>query len=316
MSRGLVPIDRFLITLTLVALGSCGTPSEPPTATLTTNPAAPPEVAVPVVKGPRHDEITGAIRALTDRHACNRVTGCPGLVGLFQYRGDLIAPATEALARPDRGDGHWTIVLPEALGQLGDARATAPLVKLLGDRRWEIRIAAAIGLAHLGKLADASALPELTRLAALPDNEPGAGGDLAFRAALELALMRIDDAHAKEHRATLRALVPSERERVLATPPPMLDVLIAIIGHGRLSESLPAVRAALATGNRFVVATALEVAGRLQDNGSIPAILPLLEDTNPTLRRSAFATLSQITGASFDTAAQWREWAARVGIVE
>lgn len=283
---------------------------------MATTPAAASDTGVTdvAVAGPRHAEIMAAIKALTDRQACNRVTGCPGLVGLFQYGPDLIAPATEALARSDRGDGHWTIVLPEALGQLADARATGPLVVLLADRRWEIRIAAALGLAHLGAKADPSALPALTKLAALPDNEPGAGGDLAFRAALELALMNLDSAHAKDHRATLRALVPTKSERVVAMPPPVLDVLVAIIGHGRLSECLPAVRAALTTGNRFVVATALDVAGRLQDNGAIPIILPILDDANPTLRRSAFSALSQITGATFDTSAQWRDWATRVGV--
>jgi len=254
-----------------------------------------------------------AIKALTDRHACNRVTGCPGLVGLFQYGPELIQPAAEALARPDRGDGHWTIVLPEALGQLEDTRATEPLLRLLNDRRWEVRIAAALGLAHLAGRAGATALPELTRLAALPDNEPLAGGDLGFRAALELALMRIDSANGKAHRATLLGLVPATPELIVGVPAPILDVLVSIIGHGRLTEALPAVRAALTTGNRFVVATALDVAGRLHDNGAIPAILPILEDTNPTLRKSAFSALSQITGATFDTAEQWRAWAARVG---
>jgi len=310
-----VPIDRYLVAFLLVTATACGAPDGasvdaslgvPPDATARTQ-AAP---------GPRHDEIMAAIKALTDRHACNRVTGCPGLVGLFQYGPDLIAPAAEALARPDRGDGHWSILLPEVLGQLADPRATTPLVTLLGDRRWEIRIAAAIGLAHLGDTAEPSALAELTRLAALPDNEPGAGGDLGFRAALELALMRIDTAHAKQHRTTLVSLIPSERERVLAVPPPVLDVLVAIIGHGRLSECLPAVRGGLATGNRFVVATSLDVAGRLQDNGAIIQILPLLEDQNPTLRKLAFGALSQITGASFDSARQWRDWATRVGIVQ
>lgn len=303
-------MTALIVASTLPLFASCGAPPEAPPAQVA-DVATAPSTAEPA-KGPRHDQIMDAIKALTDRHACNRVTGCPGLVGLFQYGPELIQPATEALARADRGDGHWTIVLPEALGQLEDGRATAPLVHLLGDRRWEVRISAAIGLAHLAGRADATALPALTRLAALPDNEPGAGGDLAFRAALELALMRIDGANAKAHRTTLLGLIPSDKDKVVAVPAPILDVLVSIIGHGRLSEALPAVRAALTTGNRFVVATALEVAGRLQDNGSIPVILPILEDANPTLRKSAFGTLSQITGATFDTAAEWRAWAARV----
>jgi len=297
----------------LAALTACST-REPPVDVATApapSASAPNAAATPPAKGPRHDAIVDKLLALRDRQACNRVTGCPGLVELFQYGPELIAPATEALFLPNRGDGHWTIALPELLGQLGDASAAEPLVRLLADRRWEIRIAAAVGLAHLGPKAGAAAKSELERLAALPDNDPTAGGDLAFRAALELALMRIDEASTKVHRAALLALIPQRRETVLGTPAPILDVLVSLVGHARLSEALPGVREALGTGNRFVVVSALDVAGRLQDSGAIVPILPLLEDANPTIRRTAFAALTKITGASFDTAEQWREWARR-----
>lgn len=308
-----------LRVLCLAALAACST-REPPDreghadgGPATTPTAA--EVAAPPGKGPRHDAIVGKILALRDRHACNRVTGCPGLVELFQYGPELIAPAAEALFLPNRGDGHWTIALPELLGQLGDPSAAEPLVRLLADRRWEIRIAAAVGLGHLGPKAGASARAELERLAALPDNDPLGGGDLALRAALEFALMRVDDANAKAHRANLIGLVPQRPETVRGTPAPILDVLVTLVGHARLSEALPGVREALGTGNRFVVASALDVVGRLQDSGAIVPILPLLEDDNPTIRRTAFAALTKITGASFDTAGQWRDWARRMKLL-
>jgi len=259
-------------------------------------------------------DIEQALQALADRQACNRVTGCPGLVALFRFGPDLIAPAADAMARPNRGDGHWTIVLPELLGQLGDPRASDPLVRLLSDRRWEVKIAAAIGLAHLGELAGPRAKAELERLAALPANDPTAGGDLGLRAALELALMRLDPPAARSHRQALARLVPQTHAAVGATPAPILDVLVSLVGHARLSEALPGVREALGTGNRFVVATALDVVSRLQDTGAIPAVLALLDGPNPTLRRSARAALTGITGATFDEASQWRDWARRAGL--
>ena len=40
----------------------------------------------------------------------------------------------------------------------------------------------------------------------------------------------------------------------------------------------------------------------------------LLEADNPTIRKLAFKALTQITGATFDTAEQWRAWAVRVGL--
>ena len=299
MLRGRVRIKWLM----LVALGACSPRESGPELV----DAVTPEVHA---KGPRHDEIMEAIKKITNRQVCNRVTGCDAMVGLFQYGAELVEPAAEALARPDRGDNYWTIVLPEALGQVGDARAADVLVKLLHDRRWESRIAAAIGLSHLGPKAKA-ALPELERQAKLPDNEPLAGGDLAFRAALELALMRVSD-DPKTHRDALLGLMPVEH--ALETPAPILDILVAIIGHARLSEALPTVRLALRTGNRFVVATALDVAGKLQDNGSIAAVMALLEADNPTIRKLAFKALTRITGATFDTAEQWRAWAVRVGL--
>lgn len=283
------------------------------TAAADAGPAATLDPAVaPAVDPARSGAIDAALAAITDRHACNRVTGCPGAVALLQYGPDLIEPAARALARPDRGDNHWTVVLPEVLGQVGDARAAAPLTKLLSDPKWDVRIAAAIGLGHLGELG-ASARPELERIIALPDNEPGAGGDLAFRAALEYAAMRVDATTATAHREVLKGLMPSA-DVATRTPPPILDVLVALIGHARLSEALPTVRAALATGNRFVVATALGTTGKLQDNGAIPQLIALTGDSNPTLRRLAFAALSDVSGASFDTTEQWRAWAARVGV--
>lgn len=304
------------LSVLLVVVAACGERApEPGPPTAPTAPDASRATTADAsqdVEALRAAAIDNALKAVTDRQACNRVTGCPGATVLLQFGADLIEPAAQALARPDRGDNFWTIVLPEVLGQVRDARATAPLVKLLSDRKWEVRIAAAIGLGHLGELASA-ATPELERLIALPDNEPGAGGDLAFRAALEFAAMRVDPAHAAAHREVLKGLMPPPAIAA-DTPPPILDVLVALIGHARLSEALPTVRAGLASGNRFVVATALATTGKLQDNGAIPQLITLTADANPTIRKLAFGALADVTGASFDTTEQWRAWAERVGV--
>jgi len=109
-------------------------------------------------------------------------------------------------------------------------------------------------------------------------------------------------------------MIPLTADALSATSTPTLDVMVALIGDAQMTEALPAVRFALATGNRFVVATALTVASRLKDTGSIPPLLALLDDRNPTLRREAGRALHAITGADLDSPEAWREWASRNGI--
>lgn len=69
-------------------------------------------------------------------------------------------------------------------------------------------------------------------------------------------------------------------------------------------------RVALQSRNRFVTATALDVAGALQDTGALPIVLALLDDPNPTLRKEAIRALQRITGSrQLVEADQWRDWA-------
>ncbi|MBL8786724.1 MAG: HEAT repeat domain-containing protein [Deltaproteobacteria bacterium] len=270
--------------------------------------------AGPVEKGPHHDEIVTLIKGLVDRHACNRITGCPGIVALAQYGSEIVAPSAELL-RPGRPDGHWSTALIELLGQTDDAGAVVPLMALVHETKWETRIAAARALARLGPRVPGDRRAELARLAATAAADPK-GPDLAFVASLELAqsMTAPTPEEAALHRDKLRAMVPATAELARETPPPILDVMVALVGDARMSEALPAVRGGLATGNRFVVATALMVAARLKDTGAIPYLLPLLDDRNPTLRREAGRALVAITGADLDGPEAWRDWASRHGI--
>ncbi|MFO0751625.1 MAG: HEAT repeat domain-containing protein, partial [Myxococcota bacterium] len=90
---------------------------------------------------------------------------------------------------------------------------------------------------------------------------------------------------------------------------PFLDVLVVLAGELRATQALPGIRWAATSENRFVSVHALEVLANLQDTGGIPYVLTRVEDANPTIRRTAIDALQRITGAGFETAAQWRTWA-------
>lgn len=296
------------------AEGNAPSPAADAQAAPSQAPDAAPAEAGPREKTAHHDAIVDLIKGLVDRHACNRITGCPGIVALAQYGAEIIGPAAELLA-PGRPDGHWSTALIELLGQTDDAGAVVPLMALVAETKWETRIAAARALARLGQRVPAERRAELVRLATAAAAEPK-GADLAFVASLELALSTTAPtaAEATLHRDKVRAMMPTSPELARETPSPILDVFVALIGDARMNEALPAVRGALTTGNRFVVATALTVASRLKDTGSIPALLVLLDDRNPTLRREAARALHDITGADLDGPEAWRAWAAKQGL--
>ncbi|MEM2145755.1 MAG: HEAT repeat domain-containing protein, partial [Candidatus Jordarchaeaceae archaeon] len=58
-------------------------------------------------------------------------------------------PAVEPLIRALRDDDHTRITLIWVLGQIGDKRATEPLIETLKDDDWHIREAAAIALGNI-----------------------------------------------------------------------------------------------------------------------------------------------------------------------
>lgn len=289
-------------------------PDDAPTGTAATAPAAPSELAaLPPIDEAPHPEILREIAALIPRHACNRITGCSKVAGLLRHKAALIPAAKKALLDDKRPDGFWAIALTEALGQLGEPGATAVLVPLLDDSRWEIQLAAARGLAYLGPLVSQDAAQAIAKARAREDLSDEAS--VVRAALLEHALSRSghDARPFATARAELLALLPSADK---APPLPQLDQLIRLIGEARLPEALPLVRHGLSVRNRFVTVTALGVAGSLQDTGSIPYALTLLDDPNPTIRREAILALQRITGArQLDARDQWLDWAKTHKIV-
>jgi hypothetical protein len=298
-----------LVCLACVILGACSSPREeapaPTSGTRTTQSADVQPVKAPEA-GPA---IEAELEALMPRHACNRITGCSGVAGLMRHGAALVEPARRALSGKGT-DGYWAIALIEALGQLDLTEGGAVISPLLADKRWEIQLAAARGLAYLGpKMGDA----EVMALASTRRQEPLDNAASRVRAALvEHALIRSGrDPLAPGRKGSARESLLSHLPPAVpeATPHPQLDAFVRLIGEARLPEGLPLVRVALHSRNRLVTATALDVAGSLQDTGAIPYALSLLDDPNPTLRKEAIRALQRITGSrQLDQADQWREW--------
>jgi HEAT repeat protein len=324
LSTPLVAPAAAFAVAALVAMGAvaCSSPTDVSAdlATTSASTAADPEadsnasLQAPPAPDPASPEILVEIRALMARQACNRVTGCPGMTGLMRHGKALIAPAREALLGGKRPDGHWIVTLIELLGQLGDPGATAVLLPLLAENRWEIQVTAARSLAMMGTLLDAATVDQLQQARRLANDDTADGRALA--AAIELALIRSekDGRPFAEARTALFALFPTP-DTTSDTPHPQLDVFVRLVSDARLPQALPMVRQALHSGNRFVTATALDVAGSLQDTGAIGFIIPLLDDPNPTLRREAIRALQRITGArQLESADHWRDWATKHGV--
>jgi HEAT repeat protein len=292
-------------------LGACSDkePTTPPPTTSATAAAHTPDTSAPTpAPAPADPKIMAELEGLRSRQACNRVTGCSLLSGLMRHGAALVEPARQMLARASATDGYWTIALTEALGQLGAPEAGAVLAPMLADKRWEIQLAAARGLAYLGPKMDEAAL---LALRTAREKEPLDDAASKVRAALiEHAIARSgrDPRPATAAREALLALFPPAEHG--ATPHPQLDAFTRLVGDARLPEALPLVRVALQSRNRFVTATALDVAGALQDTGALPIVLALLDDPNPTLRKEAIRALQRITGSrQLIEADQWREWA-------
>lgn len=309
------PIVAAFAALAALALVACSSRTDvAPAADAEPLAPAPSPDAAPA-REPASPDILAELRAVMPRQACNRITGCPGMTGLMRHGKALIEPAREALLGGRRSDGQWVVTLMEVLGQLGEPAAATVLLPLLSENRWEIQVTAARSLAMMGPLIDPTTVDRLreARQAATADT----ADNRALAAALELALIRSekDGRPPADARASLLALFPSA-EATADTPHPQLDVFVRLVGDARLPQALPMVRQALHSGNRLVTATALDVAGSLQDSGAIGFIVALLDDQNPTLRREAIRALQRITGArQLESADHWREWAAKHNVV-
>lgn len=310
---GFLAVRAAALTLLLAGCAAKDSTTPPPGQASAPTPdaaarpeAAPTPTAAPA--DPADPAILAELDALRPRQACNRVTGCSALAGLMRHGAALIEPARQMLSRATASDGYWTIALTEALGQLEAPEAGAVLMPFLEDKRWEIQLAAARALAFLGPKMDEAAL---SALRAAREKEPLDDAASRVRAALlEHAIARSGrDSRSPEvaRKALLDLFPPAEPG---ATPHPQLDAFTRLVGDARLPEALPLVRVALASRNRFVTHTALDVAGSLQDTGALPIALALLDDPNPTIRKEAIRALQRITGSrQLIEADQWRDWA-------
>lgn len=310
-----LPEPRWLLRASLVssfALWSCAkepAPTAPaaPDSTVSAAAAAP-QAPAAAPATPADPAIMAELEALRPRQACNRVTGCGALSGLMRHGKALVEPARQMLARATASDGYWTLALTEALGQLGAPESGAVLAPMLEDKRWEMQLAAARGLAFLGPKMDEAALAALKTAR---QKEPLDDAASRVRAALldhAIARSGRDTRPPDAARQALLSLFPPAEPG--ATPHPQLDAFTRLVGDARLPEALPLVRVALMSRNRFVTATALDVAGALQDTGAIPMALALLDDPNPTIRKEAIRALQRITGSrQLIEADQWRDWA-------
>lgn len=89
------------------------------------------------------------------------------------------------VASLSRSEAPYRWGAAEALGRMGDPRAVDPLIPLLGDPDWRVRLKAAWSL---GRIGDPAALPFLMRLVR---DESEAVRDMAREAAQEIRLRQI-----------------------------------------------------------------------------------------------------------------------------
>lgn len=89
------------------------------------------------------------------------------------------------VANLTRSEAPYRWGAAEALGRMGDQRAVDPLIPLLGDPDWRVRLKAAWSL---GQIGDPAALPSLMRLAR---DESETVRDMAREAVQEIRLRQI-----------------------------------------------------------------------------------------------------------------------------
>jgi HEAT repeat protein len=217
-----------------------------------------------------------------------------GLVGALGYQKDrgvrtaaavalgktadarAVQPLADALRDPDIATRS---AAAQALGEIGDAGAVEPLLAALRDPDGNTRHAAAQALAKTG---DGRAVEPL--LAALADQ------DVRVSMAAAAALGEIRDGSAVEPLAAILAGPADDMTRRMAA-----TVALGGIGDGRAVEPLVA---ALADPNdRMVVAAAaalLTIGDGRAVEPIIAAVVPVLADTESTVRMTAVVILGRI----------------------
>ncbi|MCB9729258.1 MAG: HEAT repeat domain-containing protein [Deltaproteobacteria bacterium] len=267
-------------------------------------PSQPAAAPAPEVAAAPDAELGAALTAMRDRHRCNRLMGCePAKV--VASRGSAAVPALLDTLEQGRGaDGFWMLALLDLLGAADDERALPLLERWLSDPRWEVRTRAALALAKLGRPSSAEALQAALAAAR------GRRGDVAFEAALMLALVRLGETvQGQPARAALQERLALDHGELATMNPGFYAVLTEIVARADLPEALPLVRLGITHRDRYVRIGAIAAAGSLHDTGAIPFLVGRLDDRLPSVRRAAVAALREITGSQGLTdAAQWTAW--------
>jgi HEAT repeat protein len=164
----------------------------------------------------------------------------------------------------------------QALGELGDVRAVAPLAAALHDQREAVREAAAQAL---WKIGDARALEVLG--AALQD------ADRDVRRGVGLVLRDIKDAHVVE-------LLLKVLEHGVG---PTSDYAVFVLGWVGDARALPVLVAALASEYKGVRYDAVNGLGKLKDARAVEPLIIALLDSEVDVRRDAALALGEIKDA-------------------
>lgn len=175
----------------------------------------------------------------------------------------------------------------EALGRFGDPTPGPALEKALGDSSLEVRRAAARAL---GLVKFAPAAKALHKAAADKDPE--------LRANAIEALARIGDADGPALLAQgLRDADPGVRTALLAVVPQLLP-----------QQAEAAAREGLQDEDWHVRVQALENLGALASLDTVDALIPAVADPRPAVARRAIVILRALTGARWNTSAEWEAW--------
>ena len=197
--------------------------------------------------------------------------------------GEAREPIQTALARSDNSERE---VLAQALGWLGDKRATALLRRVLVEPAGEGRHGAAWSL---GVLQAREAREDLQRAATGSDNR--------------LAMLALDALGMLADPASADFLA----RQAQANPAQALGALTAL---AQLPGAGP--RKTLETLARHeddrIARAALQGLAQRKDAASVPALLDALERVSVDNRKAVQYALTSITGQRWSTPTQWRQW--------
>lgn len=206
-----------------------------------------------------------------------------------------------AALRETKGDEAYRIRAAAARGleQLGDARATEPLLAALGDRDTSVRIGAAQALAQLPP--DPRSIEPL--LAMLSYARSAGGWDLRFAAVPALA--RLQDPR------IFPALTMALRNGTTGNNEPTQRIIAKVLGESGNSHAVLPVMHCLRAQSEDAVCRAIccEALGKLKDPRAVLSLLRCLRDDAPTVRTAAATALTAITGQDLgQDHARWTAW--------